>query len=316
MFTNKTKREFKRKFGYDVADVAEYIDMSSEEIASQLVVASTFLDRVTTETDVKGIKLIKVLKGSIALREMAGCVMPEGGSLDFSAVEVRVKLVGFAHRFCNQDLLSGWTQLLLRSGASEMLKELPIEQQASALFLALLKKGVEDLIFLGDTASPSDALNPIDGLIKKWNADVNVASVGMTLPMTASNAYDNFKLMARSFADEVMESDLDYGIIASATDYNHLVDNLIANNNYHYTAEETERGLKIPGTEVFVSKRRQLSTGQVYGVVYPYITFGTDAESDMSNIKIKEMNDTEEIKVSAYTFAGINYAFPEYFLKA
>ena len=241
--------------------------------------------------------------------------MPEGGSLDFSAVTVETKLIGFAQKFCNQDLLSGWTQLLLRSGASAMLKELPIEQQASALFLALLKKGVEDLIFLGDTASPDASLNMFDGLVKLWNADINIPNAGLALPMDATNAYDNFKLMARAFVDEVQESDLDYGIIASTTDYNHLVDNLMNNNNYHYTAEESERGLKIPGTEVYVQKRRQLSTGEVFGVVYPYILFGTDAEEDLTSIKVKEMQDTEEMRASAYAMAGITYAFPEYFVK-
>lgn len=311
----KTKKSFKQKFGYDVTDVAEYINMESPEITSELIASSVFLSLVTTETEVKNKKLVKILKGSIALREMVGCVMPEGGSLDFSAVTIETKLIGFAQKFCNQDLLSGWTQLLMRSGANQMLNELPIEQQASALFLALLKKGIEDLVFLGDTASPDPNLDMFDGLVKLWTADVNIPSAGIALPMTVGNAFDNFKLMARKFTDEVLESGLDIRILASATDYNLLIDNLVALNNYHFTAEESEKGLKIPGTDVYVMKRRQLATGEVFGVVLPYILFGTDSESDLSEIKIKEMQDTEEMRASAYAFAGITYAFPEYFVK-
>lgn len=312
---DRTKESFKRTFGYDVTEVSEYINMESDELTVQLVASSMFLDRINIDTDVKHKKLIKILKGSVALREMTNCSMPSGSTLEFDEVTLETKLIGFAEEFCNQDLLSGWTQLLLRSGARAQLEELPAEQQASALFLALLKKAIEDLIFKGDTASPDSALNIFDGLIKLWTNDADVASVGMTLPMSVTNAYDNFKLMARAFSDELLESGLDFGIIASPTDYNFLVDNLINNNNYHYTAEESERGLKIPGTDVYVKKQRQLATGEVFGVVYPYITFGTDREEDMSEIKIKELADSEKIRVSAFTMAGVNYAFGDQFKK-
>lgn len=321
-----SKREFTKKiktaFGYDVADAATYINMESSELIPQLIESSTFLSRVTVDQECtkNTTKKIKVWDLTMDIEALSACdVSDSGGSIDFSEVNVTPVLVGSNDFYCNDDLNTKWTALLLRSGAKDGLMELPASQQVTAVYAMLLKKQVEDKIWLADTSAVSPTLNMFDGLLKQFKNDPNIPAFGTGAAVTSSNALSIFKGVARTVSSKVYDNGIDFEILCSQTDFELLIDNILADNNYSYTAEVSgegnERSIAIPGTSARARIQRQLSTGEIYAVPYQYVVVGTDASSDLDAISVDFLNEQLKLRVMTRMFLDVAYARPEYFAK-
>jgi hypothetical protein len=318
VFSSEVIAKFKNKFGYDVDEISEYVDMTSDELIPLLIDASTFLDKVFIDTEVKNKKLIKLVDATLGLTLVEDCDPNQTGGIAFAEVTLETAKLGDEMLFCNQDLIGTWAQLLLRSGARAELEELPAREQVIAMWTLLLAKNVEDLIILGDKANPSPLLSPIDGLIKLWGADPNIVQVPSTT-ISASTAYAEFLKVQRAIPSVVFDNNVNVEIICSRVDFNHLVDNLMDDNNFHYTANITGSGnnqsLVLPGTGTTVRIQRQLTTGQIYAVPYDYVVVGTDATSDLTSIEVDYMVEARRLRVTSLLYLGVNYARSEYFVK-
>jgi hypothetical protein len=318
VFSPEVITSFKKKFGYDVDEISEYVDMTSDELIPLLIDASTFLDKVFIDTEVKNKKLIKLVDATLGLTLVEDCDPNSTGGISFAEVTLETAKLGDEMLFCNQDLVGTWAQLLLRSGAKAELEELPAREQVMMMWTLLLAKNVEDLIILGDTSNVSPLLNPIDGLIKLWGADPNIIQVP-AVSITNSTAYDEFLKVQRAIPSVVFDNNVNVEIICSRVDFNKLVDNLMNDNNYHYTATITGQGnnqsLVLPGTGTTVRVQRQLTTGQIYAVPYDYVVVGTDATADLSAIEVDYMVEARRLRVTSLLYLGVNYARSEYFVK-
>jgi hypothetical protein len=318
VFTSEVIAKFKKKFGYDVDEISEYVDMTSDELIPLLIDASTFLDKVFIDTEVKNKKLIKLVDATLGLTLVEDCDPNQTGGIAFAEVTLETAKLGDEMLFCNQDLIGTWAQLLLRSGARAELEELPAREQVMMMWTLLLAKNVEDLIILGDKDNVSPLLNPIDGLIKLWGADPNIVQVPSTT-ISASTAYAEFLKVQRAIPTVVFDNNVNVEIICSRVDFNHLVDNLMNDNNFHYTANITGSGnnqsLVLPGTGTTVRIQRQLTTGQIYAVPYDYVVVGTDATSDLTSIEVDYMVEARRLRVTSLLYLGVNYARSEYFVK-
>jgi hypothetical protein len=318
VFSSEVIAKFKNKFGYDVDEISEYVDMTSDELIPLLIDASTFLDKVFIDTEVKNKKLIKLVDATLGLTLVEDCDPNQTGGIAFAEVTLETAKLGDEMLFCNQDLIGTWAQLLLRSGARAELEELPAREQVIAMWTLLLAKNVEDLIILGDKDNVSPLLNPIDGLIKLWGADPNIVQVPATT-ISASTAYAEFLKVQRAIPSVVFDNNVNVEIICSRVDFNHLVDNLMDDNNFHYTANITGAGnnqsLVLPGTGTTVRIQRQLTTGQIYAVPYDYVVVGTDATSDLTSIEVDYMVEARRLRVTSLLYLGVNYARSEYFVK-
>ena len=324
IFGTQEVSKFVRNFGYDVADISEYVKMDAPEIISELVEASTLLDKITFKQDIKNKGLVKVMRGDIPLGAWSGCTISDSGTLDFQEVEIETKKLGFSIGFCSEDLVDKWTSLMLNSGAKNELKSLPVESQVKALFLALLKNRIEMIMINGDTASPDANLLHFDGIAKIITASALVggpddAVTVAGVPLTTSNAYTEFKKVARAFPIAVQESNMTLGIWCNATDFDKLVDNLEADNNFHYTAQVDGEGgartLILPSTGMKVEIKKGLTSNEIYGVVYELIAGGTDSESDMATIDIEYLTEARKVRTDAAMYIGVNLVEVKNFVK-
>ena len=324
IFGSQEVAKFVRNFGYDVADISEYVKMDAPEIISEMVEASTLLDKITFKQDIKNKGIVKVMRGDIPLGAWSGCSISDGGTLDFQEVEIETKKLGFSIDFCSEDLVDKWSSLMLNSGAKNELKNLPAESQVQALFLALLKNRIEDILINGDTASPNANLLHFDGIAKiiTDSASVGGAEDAVTVTgtaITSSNAYANFKSVARAFPTAVQESSMTLGIWCNATDFDKLVDNLEADNNFHYSGQVEGKGgartLVLPSTGVKVEIKKGLASNEIYGVVYELIAGGTDADSDMATIDIEYLTEARKVRTDAAMYIGVNLVEKKNFVK-
>lgn len=312
---------FKHKFSYTATDLAENININSEEVIPALVENNDFLSRVVMEDGIPAdsSKIVKLFDVDPELQEMTNCAFSDAGTVDFTQVTLTSKRVGVELMLCNNTLNNTWAQLLLRSGAKDSLESLPIEQQMLALTRLKLEKKIQDLIFKGDTGSGDSQLAMFDGLIKKWKNDPLIPAFANAGAVSESNAYTIFKGVSRKVATEVRDNAVAGEIICSIVDFNHLVDNLLTDNNFHYTAERQGEGngqtMMLPGTTDTVRVVPQLATGEIYFVPYSYVMVSTNLEGDMQGVFADYLIKERTLRLSGIMDVGVNYAKPIYFAK-
>jgi len=312
---------FKEKFSYTAVDLADNININSAEVIPALVENNDFLSRVVIQDGVPADStfIVKLFDVDPELQEMSNCGFDDAGTVAFTQVELTSKRVGIELFLCNNSLNNTWAQLLLRSGAKDSLESLPIEQQMLALTRLKLEKKVQDLIFKGDTGSGNSELAMFNGLIKKFKNDPLIPAFTNAGAVTASNAFAIFKWVSRTVATEVRDNGLAGEIICSQVDFNHLVDNLLTDNNYHYTAERMGEGnsqtMMLPGTSDTVRVVPQLSTGEIYFVPYSYVMVSTNLEGDLQGVFADYLIKERTLRLSAIMDIGVNYARPQYFAK-
>jgi len=312
---------FKEKFSYTAVDLADNININSAEVIPALVENNDFLSRVVIQDGVPADStfIVKLFDVDPELQEMSNCGFDDAGTVAFTQVELTSKRVGIELFLCNNSLNNTWAQLLLRSGAKDSLESLPIEQQMLALTRLKLEKKVQDLIFKGDTGSGNSELAMFNGLIKKWKNDPLIPAFPDAGAVDSTNAFSIFKGVSRTVATEVRDNGLAGEIICSQVDFNHLVDNLLTDNNYHYTAERMGEGnsqtMMLPGTSDTVRVVPQLSTGEIYFVPYSYVMVSTNLEGDLQGVFADYLIKERTLRLSAIMDIGVNYARPQYFAK-
>jgi len=315
------KDNFKQHFGYSASDLADNINIEGQEVLPTLVESSNFLSRFTIEEDIPAdsTKEVKLMDADPELQEMDGCAVTDAGTVTFTKVMVGTKRLVISVPLCNNDLNGKSIQKMLPRGAYNSLKELPVATQLTALMGLKADKKFQDLIFKGDTTSVNSELAMFDGLVKKWKNDPTIPAFPNTGAVTASNAYAIFKGVSRKVATEVRDNNVAGEIICSQADFNHLVDNMIALNNFHFTANDSgqgnDRSLPLFGTPDTVRVCPQLATGEIYFVPYAYVVVGTNLMSDMNGVEAMYLPEKRTLRVDLIADLGVNYAYGKYFAK-
>jgi len=313
------EKEVKDVFGYTPVSLTENIDYTGEDLIPALVQSSNFLSKVNVDEGVINKKVIKLLDGDATLQELTDCGLSDAGNVTFSQVIVETKPIGIEVLLCNQDLRGTWAQLLLRSGAKQSLQDLPAEQQVLALMTAKLRKKAQDLLINGDVDSSNPELAIFDGLKKKLQYDTTIPYHPSSGAVSASNALAYVKGVYRKIAAEVWDNEIPIEIVVSNVDFNHLVDNLEANDSFNYSTmvqgEGNDRSLVIPNTTIRVTVLPQLATGEIFAMPYNYIVVGTNLASDLAGVTAEYLVESREIRIDALMDLGINYAYGKYFAR-
>ena len=259
IFNADTVKRAELKFGFNPNDAQEVPKMTSEEVLTELQNSSELLQKITFSTEIKNKGIVPVMRGSFPLNEWTDCAMTDEGSLSFEDIDIVTSPLGFSADFCSRTLVSKWTAMGLASGLLNEMKDLPFETQARAIALEGLRANIVDLLINGDTLSAETRLSHFDGwakLIKTsaLSADTNKAVTYTGTSIDATNAYTNFKGVARAFPENVKESNKSLEIWCNAKMFDFLTDNLEADNNFHYSAqvegEGTGRSLVYPLLEL------------------------------------------------------------------
>lgn len=323
IFNSEAVRNAKRSFGFDPNDATDVPKMTSEEVLTELQDSSELLQKIVFNTGIKNSGIVPVMRGDFPLNKWTDCSIADDATLSFEDITVVTTPLGFAGDFCSRTLVGKWTAMGLASGLLNEMKSLPFETQAKAIAIAGLRANIENILINGDTASPDSSLNHLDGYAKiikisALSADTFKALTYAGTSITALNAYDNFKGVARAFSDKVKESTKTKAIWCNAKMFDFLTDNLEADNNFHYSAkvegEGNNRTLILPSTGVRVEVQRGLADDSILGIVYENLVAGTDIDSDMATVEVVTLTEARKMRLEAGCYIGANIAFPEEFV--
>jgi len=310
--------KLQEKFNIDVSETSEFVDMTSDELWSNLVETSNLLDKLFIDEGVKNKKILKINRNTLTLGDFTECEPGGNIDLDFAEVILDTVPIGVNEVLCMQDFEVKWTTMFQASGLKNSLKTLPKERQLEAVLVALLKKKIQDLIIKGDTGSLNPELALLDGLVTQWNADVNLVSVPLP-PFNATNAVSNFAAMYDAIPNQVLDSGTNIEIWTSVANVNNLIDEVYNTKDFASSSLVTRVGAMVsvqhPTRPISIVSYPQFTGNQAYCVPTDYIVVGTDAADELSGLEVTYLEESLKVRILGGMRLDVKYVFSEYFVK-
>lgn len=238
-------------------------------------------------------------------------VFQDGSSCGFNALdeialgnkEINTAAIKVDGQICPETLLGKYAEYLVRIRATE--NELPFEQYIIDTLVAQINKGIETLIWQGDTAGT----DLIDGFLTQLSADASAVAVTLT-GVTA--AYDAVKTVYFAMTEEALERG---GVIfVDPAIFRALLNDLVVLNYYHYDmGNGNPEEILLPGTDVRVIKTQGLAgTKAIVGTFAENLVYGCDMENDNEAIDLWWSQDDRLFKYQVKWNSGVAYHFSEH----
>lgn len=311
----------KDKFDYDVSGLPDYVDEQNNELNMALVEDSQFISKCNVMTGVKGERAIEILSSTVTTQAASTCGWNASGGVVFTDVEVTNRRLKVQEAYCGEDLNGKWTQMKNAIGANLQDLTNPFGDVIIAYKTKQLKKVMQDQILLGDTGSGDANLAHFDGLVKLWNADGSLVEVPTNTTITSSNAFDNLKAIALAIPTELRSMGVNVEILCGEETAQACIDQIWNDKDYNGTLafdtnEAGELTFMLPTTTYTVRVLPQLNgTANIFAVPYNYIAVAVDGTSDEDGMSLEYATEAQELRLDVKYRLGVNYIFPEYFVK-
>ena len=269
--------------------LSAYVEEKSIPLINQVVLGSSIVRDMTTQTGVKTKARIHYLSTDPTFQDGSACGFNAAGSAALTEREIETGLIKINYEFCNNELLGKYSEYLVRIAAGA--EDLGFEKELMDSIIANIQKKLEKMIFLGDKGN-SDMFN---GLIKVAK-DAGVSEDVLTI---SDGAYANIKSVYMSLPEEAIEK--------GATIYVSPAKNL-----FHYAGPTDAYPTEIvfPGTDVKVTRAAGLAgTDYILAGVPKDWFYGTDMEGANEEIKVWYSNDQDVVRMKVLFNAGVQVAF-------
>lgn len=284
----------------DTSALSAYVEEKSIPLINNIVLGSSIVRDMTTQTGVKTKARIHYLSTDPTFQDGSACGFNAAGTAALTEREIETGLIKINMEFCQKELLGKYSEYLVRISAGA--EDLGFERELIDSIIANIQKKLEKMIFLGDKGN-SDMFN---GLIKVAK-DAGVSEDVLT---KSDGAYNNIKQVYLSLPESALEKGAT--IYVSPATYREFTQELVAKNLFHYAgpvdAYPTE--IVFPGTDTKVKRAAGL-TGSDYilaGVPKDWF-YGTDMEGANEEIKVWYSNDQDVVRMKVLFNAGVQVAF-------
>lgn len=313
---------------FDVSGLANY----TKENVDLLVTSSVFDAKTQQRIQQKGNVMTGVKSAETINRIDTDAVFQVGGTCGFNAsgttaITQRTVVVGkikVNEALCPKTLESKYTQNALQNGSRP--EAIPFEVEYTDKKSARIAAQLETAIWQGDTASGNANLNKFDGLIKLIDAAVgpvesNTAAFTTGGPIAVATGITEANVMAivngvfKAIPIAILSKD-DVEIVCGWDTFRTYIMALTAANMYHYTADNDNGEITIPGTNIKLVALNGLNgTNRLFAFRWSNIFLGTDMENEEEKWEIFFAKEADEVRFVAEWKTGVNFAFPDEIVK-
>ena len=284
----------------DTSALSAYVEEKSMPLINNIVLGSSIVRDMTTQTGVKTRARIHYLSTDPTFQDGSACGFNAAGSAALTEREIETGLIKINMEFCQKELLGKYAEYLVRISAGA--EDLGFERELMDSIIANIQKKLEKMIFLGDKGN-SDMFN---GLIKVAK-DAGVSEDVLT---KSDGAYANIKQVYMSLPEEAIEKGAT--IYVSPATYREFTQELVAKNLFHYAgpidAYPTE--IVFPGTDTKVKRAAGLAGSDYILAGVPKDWFyGCDMQDANEEIKVWYSNDDDVVRMKVLFNAGVQVAF-------
>jgi hypothetical protein len=260
--------------------------------------------RIGIQTGVKKVAALNYLALAAQFQDGSECGFNPVDEIALTQKNIVAAAIKVNGQICPETLLGKYAEYLVRVNATE--NELPFEQYIIDTLVKQINKGIESLIWKGNTAgSPADL---IDGFLTQFAADNGVITATLT---GIAAAYDAVKTVYFAMPEETLERG--GAIFVDPAIFRALLNDLVVLNYYHYEmGNGNPEELLLPGTDVRVIKTPGLaSTNAIVGTFAENLVYGTDMENDQEDVDLWWSQDDRLFKYEVKWVSGVAYHFSD-----
>ena len=287
-----------------VSSLPDYVQTNRELIVKDFALVGTETRRrIGLQTGIKKDAYLNYFELDTTFQDGSGCGFNPLDEITLTQKTIETAAIKVDGQICPETLLGKYAEYLVRISATE--NDLPFERYIIDTLVSKINKGIEKLIWQGDTGSS----DPIDGFLAQFTADANVVSVTLT---GVAAAYDAVKAVYFQMTDEAIERG---GVIfVDPAIFRALVNDLVVLNYYHYNpGDGAVTEIRLPGAPVVVVNTPGLaSTNAIVGTFADNLVYGCDAENDAESVDIWWSQDDRVFKYQVKWNSGVAYHFSEH----
>lgn len=310
---------------YDVSALANYTEENVDVLVTSSVLGAKTQQIIAAQgtimTGIKSAETINRFETDAVFQSDNGCGFNPSGTTGFTQRVLTVGKIKVNEQLCPKDLETKYTQKALKIGSNY--EEIPFEQEYTDKKSALIAAQLEVAIWQGDTTSGNGNLNKFDGFIKIIDQAsgsvihanqapyVSGGPVASGTPLTGDVALAVADAIYSAVPAAIVDKD-DFIIWCGWDFFKSYVLALKYKNLYHYSAENDNGELTIPGTNYrLVAVHGLDGTNRLFGMRVSNMYIGTDMENEEEQWKMWYSEDDDVVKFKARWKTGVQVAFPQ-----
>ena len=286
-----------------VTSLPDYVQTNRDILVKSFgLVGTGTRARIGLQTGIKKDAYLNYLDLTPTFQDGSDCAFNPLDEITLSQREINTAPIKVDGQICPETLLGKYAEYLVRINATE--NDLPFERYIIDALIAQINKGIEKLIWVGD----SSGTDPIDGFLTQFSADSDVITATLT---SVADAYTAVKTVYFGMPEEALDKG---GVIfVDPAIFRALLNDLVVLNYYHYDmGNGNPEEILLPGTDVRVVKTPGLANSKaIVGTFAENLVYGCDMENDHEDIDLWWSQDDRVFKYQVKWNSGVAYHFPD-----
>lgn len=287
-----------------MTSLTSYVEQRRLPLIKEAVLKAKSASLFNLQTDIKTSAALNLLSTAIQFGDGLACGWNEAGTQTLSQRILATGNIKINMAYCDKEMLKYWTQYQVRVAAGQ--KTLPFEEDFVNAVVENVKAAIETAIWQGDTTSETNNLKYFDGLLKILGAAAGVVDV----TITGASAYDDIMAVYNAIPEKVLDG---ASILVGSDTFRKFIQELVAKNYYHYSGENLNGEIMLPGSQVKVIAVNGLNGTDkiVAGQLDKNFFYGCDMMNDEEKFELWYSQDFREFRLAIEFNAGVQVAFPD-----
>lgn len=287
-----------------MTSLTSYVEQRRLPLIKEAVLKAKSASLFNLQTDIKTSAALNLLSTAIQFGDGLACGWNEAGTQTLSQRILATGNIKINMAYCDKEMLKYWTQYQVRVAAGQ--KTLPFEEDFVNAVVENVKAAIETAIWQGDTASETNNLKYFDGLLKILKDAAGTVDV----TITGTSAYDDIMAVYNAIPEKVLDG---ASILVGSDTFRKFIQELVAKNYYHYSGENLNGEIMLPGSQVKVIAVNGLNGTDkiVAGQLDKNFFYGCDMMNDEEKFELWYSQDFREFRLAIEFNAGVQVAFPD-----
>lgn len=287
-----------------MTSLTAYVEQRRLPLIKEAVLKAKSASLFNLQTDIKTSAALNLLSTDVEFGDGLTCGWDEAGTQTLSQRVLTTGNIKINMAYCDKAMLKYWTQYQVRVAAGQ--KTLPFEEDFISGVVENVKAAIETAIWQGDTTSQTNNLKYFDGLLKILKDAAGTVDV----TITGTSAYNDVMAVYNAIPEKVLDG---ASILVGADTFRKFIQELVAKNYFHYSGENLNGEIMLPGSQVKVIAVNGLNgTDEIIaGQLDKNFFYGCDMMNDEEKFEMWYSQDFREFRLAIEFNAGVQVAFPD-----
>lgn len=287
-----------------MTSLTAYVEQRRLPLIAEAVLKARSASLFNLQTDIKTSAALNLLTTTVEFGDGLTCGWDEAGAQTLSQRILETGNIKINMAYCDKEMLKYWTQYQVRVAAGQ--KTLPFEEDFVNAVVENVKAAIEKAIWQGDKASGDANLNKFNGILKLVDGGAGVNNVTFADGATIKSIVAD---VLQAIPAAVYQK-RDVAIMMGTDMYRAYINELVAENLFHYNPGTPIDEVVIPGTNVKVIGLAGLdNTGKVVAGSLANFFYGCDMVNDEEKFELWYSQDFREFRLAIEFNAGVQIGF-------